>query len=42
MNANVDVVTHKNYILFIGNLISNLDKLPKGKTYLILVKLDPS
>ena len=39
MNANVDVVTHKNYILFNCNLTLNIDKLHKGMTYLILVKL---
>ena len=40
MNVKVDV-TQKNYILFSGNLTLNLDKIPKGKTYLILVKLGP-
>ena len=40
MDANVDVVTYKkNYLLFNGNIITNIDKFPKKMTYLILVKL---
>ena len=42
MNANVHLVTHKNYILYNVNPTPNFDKLPKGMIYLIPIKLEHS